>query len=75
MVREEILHDGTRLYWLTLGPGMPEEQVSEARYLGWVTFRARGVSAIADPALRARCAAYERAVDGESEPVYERLSA
>ena len=28
MVREEILDDGTRLYWLTLGPGMPEEQVS-----------------------------------------------
>ena len=65
MVREEILGDGTRLYWLTLGPGMPEEQVSEARYLGWVTFRARGVDAIAHPELRARCAAYERMVGRE----------
>jgi hypothetical protein len=75
MVREEILDDGTRLYWLTLGPGMPEEQVSEDRYLGWVTFRARGASAIADPELRARCAAYERTLERENEPVYERLSA
>ena len=68
MVREEILDDGTRLYWLTLGPGMPEEQVPEARYLGWVMFRARDVDAIADPELRSRCAAYQRMVaapDGE----------
>ena len=75
MVREEILDDGTRLYWLTMGPGMPEEQVTEARYLGWVAFRARRVSAITDPELRARCVAYERTLDREGERVYERLSA
>jgi hypothetical protein len=75
MVREEILNDGTRLYWLTLGPGMPEEQVSEDRYLGWVTFRARGVDSIADPKLRARCAAYQRMVGRERAPARERLVA
>ena len=75
MVREEILDDGTRLHWLTMGPGMPEEQVPEARYLGWVTFRARSVSAIADPELRARCAAYVRMLTREKAQVFERLSA
>jgi hypothetical protein len=75
MVREEILDDGTRLYWLTMGPGMPEDQVSEARYLGWVTFRARGVDAIADPELRARCAAYQRMLDRENAPAHELLVA
>lgn len=75
MVREEILDDGTRLYWLTLGPGLPEDQVPEGRYLGWVTFRAGGVDGIADPKLRARCAAYQRSLDGANERLYERLSA
>lgn len=75
MVREDILDDGTRLYWLTLGPGLPEDQVSEERYLGWVTFRAGGVDAIVDPELRARCAAYKRTLDSADERLYERLTA
>lgn len=62
MVREEILDNGRRRYVLTSGPGIPEEDVSEERYLGWIMFRARRLEAIADPYLRARCATHEAAL-------------
>jgi hypothetical protein len=62
MVREEILDNGTRRYVLTSGPGIPEEDVSEERYLGWIMFRARRLEAIADPNLRARCARHQAAL-------------
>ena len=61
MVREEILANGTRRYVLTSGPGIPEEDVSEERYLGWIMFRARRLEAITDPHLRARCAKHQAA--------------
>ena len=64
MVREEILDNGRRRYVLTSGPGIPEEDVSEERYLGWIMFRARSPEGghPADPYLRARCAAHEAAL-------------
>jgi hypothetical protein len=68
MIREEILDDGTRRYVLSSGPGIPEEEVSEERYLGWVVFRARSLEAIADPDLRARCAAQQATLGRLSTP-------
>ena len=62
MVREEILDNGTRRYVLTSGTGIPEEDVSEERYLGWILFRARRLEAIADPSLRARCKRHQTAL-------------
>lgn len=62
MVCEELLDDGTRRFVLTSGPGVPEVEVSEDCYLGWVMFRARRLEAIADPHLRARCAARDGSV-------------
>jgi hypothetical protein len=72
MVREEILDNGTRRYVLTSGPGIPEEDVSEERYLGWIMFRARCLEAIADPSLRARCARHQAAL-GRSTTTRQRL--
>ena len=68
MIREEILDNGTRRYVLTSGPGIPQVEVSEERYLGWVMFRARSLEAIADPDLRARCARQQAALGRPTAP-------
>ena len=66
MIYEELLADGTRRFVLTSGPGVPEVEVPEDWYLGWVMFRARRLEAIADPHLRARCAVRDRSVASSS---------
>jgi len=73
MIREELLDNGTRRYLVSSGPGIPEQEVSEECYLGWVMFRARRLEAVADPSLRARCARHQAAL-GRSTTTPQRLT-